>query len=118
VVRKEIGEREMTKKKNWWGKSKMWKKGAIVAGAVAAVWTFVGACINLYITSTGSVPSKLIFCFDAFPVYSLAVPLGIAEWGQRLAPPGLTEFVYLIPVTIMWMAIGGIVTYIYTYAQK
>lgn len=122
TVRREAEERKkvmkMGKKKNWWNKLAMWKKGAILGAVIGGGWLILGGIITLYIASTGSTPSSWKFMIDSFPIYTLFVPLGILDFGERLSPPGLPQFLFAPIVALYWAAIGAVIGYLIDMFKK
>jgi len=65
-------------------KMKKWKKGAMLGALIGGGWTILGGVVTLIIASTGSAPQfSWKFLISSFPLYTLIVPLGLADFGQR-----------------------------------
>ena len=99
-------------------KMKKWKKGAMLGALIGGGWLVLGGIINVLHAYTGSTPSSWKFMIDAFPLYTLLVPLGIVDFGQRLAPPGLSEFIYAPVVALYWATIGAVIGYLYQWRRE
>ena len=94
-------------------KMKKWKKGAMLGALIGGGWTILGGVVTLIIASTGSAPQfSWKFLISSFPLYTLFVPLGLVDWGQRLAPPGLCNFLLFPVVALYWAAIGAFIGYL------
>ena len=96
-----------------------WKKGAMLGALIGGGWTILGGVVTLIIASTGSAPQfSWKFLISSFPLYTLIVPLGLADFGQRLAPPGVPNFLMFPLVALYWAAIGAIIGYLYERARE
>ena len=109
----------MVKRKEWWNKLAMWKKGAVLGAVVGGSWTILGGVITLIIASTGDAPQfSWKYLISCFPMYTFFVPLGLLDWGQRLSPPGGPHFLFFPVMALYWAAIGAVIGYLIDMFKK
>jgi hypothetical protein len=50
----------MVKRKEWWNRLVVWKKGAVLGAVIGGGWTILGGVVTLIIASTGNAPPILM----------------------------------------------------------